>query len=203
MTTQPLIYIFIIVVSQKWHIGIKKQIHFYDAPISGGEKGAIDGTLTAMVGGSGIDFGEVEKLIKSYCKAITYIGEPGAGQVTKMANQLCIAGILAGISEAVKLLDGEEINSHKAFAAISQGAAQSWQLTNRIDTILANQFDFGFAINHMIKDLGYAISHAEKQDWSPTVAKLVRSYYENLVENGFGNDDTSILVNYYKHLKRD
>lgn len=182
---------------------LDKNVHFYDAPVSGGEQGAINGTLTSMVGGDGVRFGEVAEIIQPYCKSVSYVGTAGAGQITKMANQMCIAGTLAGIAEAVKLLDGEtSINPHKSFNAIRGGAAQSWQLDNRIDSILADDFDFGFAIKHMIKDLGYAIGHAESQEWEPTIAKIVKDFYENLAENGHGSADTSVLAKYYKLLKR-
>jgi len=172
----------------------EKGVSYLDAPVSGGEDGAIKGALTCMVGGDADDMDKVRPVLNSYCRAITYIGQNGAGQMTKMANQLCIAGVLAGLSEAITLLDKAGIDMDQAFSAIKNGSAQSWQMDNRFATMIQQQFDFGFAIDNMIKDMQYALQQAEEQGWTPQISQQILALYKTLSEQGRGQQDSSALV---------
>lgn len=172
--------------------------HYLDAPVSGGEVGAVNGALSCMVGGSEMAMKSCKAMLQAYCANIVYIGESGAGQITKMANQLCIAGLLAGLSEAITLVKNEGLEADNVFNAIKGGAAQSWQLDNRFNTMVKGEFDFGFAIDHMIKDLKYAIDQSTKQGWNPTVSSMVCEWYETLSEQGGSTEDTSSLIKHYQ-----
>ena len=176
----------------------EKRISYIDAPVSGGEAGAIGGTLSCMAGGDAENLSSVMPILQSYCKSITHMGDSGSGQVTKMANQLCIAGAVAGLSEAIKLLEKGNIDTDRALQAIQGGAAQSWQMDNRFATMSKREFDFGFAVDHMIKDLTYALQLAERQQWQPEVSAQVLRCYRLLSEQGHGGHDTSCLLEYYE-----
>jgi len=176
----------------------ERGIGYLDAPVSGGETGAINGQLSCMIGGDAGHVSGVVPILSTYCKGMTHIGESGSGQIAKMANQFCIAGTLAGLSEAIKLLEKGNIDTKRAFQAIKSGAAQSWQMDNRFATMTQREFDFGFATDHMIKDLKYALQLADQQQWEPKVSKQVLQWYELLSEEGHGSHDTSCLVEYYK-----
>ena len=126
-----------------------------------------------------------------------FIGGTGTGQISKMANQLAIVGALAGLSEAVTLLKNEDIDTNKVYQAISGGAAQSWQMDNRFATMVQGEFDFGFAIDHAIKDLKYATAHADSQGWNPEITNIILGWYQQLSEAGRNTQDTSTLVNHY------
>ena len=172
-------------------------IHYLDAPVSGGEAGAINGTLSCMVGGDISALNACETLIQNYCANIVHIGGAGAGQIAKMANQFCIAGLLAGLSEAITLIKNEDIETDNVFKAIKGGAAQSWQMDNRFNTMVEGEFDFGFAIDHMIKDLKYAIEQSEQQGWNPTISSMVCEWYQALSKAGGATQDTSSLIKHY------
>lgn len=178
-----------------------KGVHFFDAPVSGGEVGAQTGKLACMMGGNADLAPTVEELISAYCKKVVLIGEVGTGQAAKMANQFCIAGTLAGLSEAIRLLEQEPgLDLENVFNAISGGAAQSWQMDNRFLTMVAGKYDFGFGIDLMLKDLGYALDRAKQQGWTPDVAKQVHGRYAQLSKNGgMGTADTSCLLEFYRH----
>lgn len=171
---------------------------YLDAPVSGGEAGAVNGVLSAMVGGNENALPLIRPALESYCKNIVHIGESGAGQVCKMANQLCIAGTLAGLSEAIMLAKRSGINPENVYHAIKAGAAQSWQLDNRFPTMVADEFDFGFAIEHMIKDLGYALAQAEAENVQAVVAQKVLTDYQALLNAGYDGKDTSVLIKAYE-----
>ena len=177
-----------------------KSIHYIDAPVSGGEAGAINGQLTCMVGGDEKAFIRSLDLLQIYCANTTYIGSSGSGQIAKMSNQLCIAGILSGLSEAITLIEKEGIDAKQVFKAIKGGAAQSWQMDNRFETMINQQYDFGFAIDHMIKDLNYALDQANTQNWTPPISTKVLSFYKALSEQKFSTQDTSVLVEYYRNV---
>ena len=132
-----------------------KGIDFIDAPVSGGEAGAVNGELTVMAGGDKAILESCDSLIKTYSKSITLMGEAGAGQLAKMVNQICIAGVLQGLSEGLLFAEAENLDMDKLLSAISGGAAQSWQMVNRGKTMHNREFDFGFEIKWMVKDLGY------------------------------------------------
>ena len=132
-----------------------KNISFIDAPVSGGEAGAINGVLSVMAGGDAHILDACDSIIKTYSKSITLMGDSGSGQLAKMVNQICIAGLLQGLSEGLLFAESENLNMDKLLSAISGGAAQSWQMVNRGKTMHQREFDFGFAIKWMVKDLGY------------------------------------------------
>ena len=175
-----------------------KKITFFDAPISGGEAGAINGTLSVMLGGGKKNSLIVRNLIKTFAKNIVHVGPNGHGQLTKMINQICIAGLLQGLSEALSFGNQKNLDMNKVLDAISQGAAQSWQMENRAVTMLNNKFNFGFAVDLMIKDLKIALLEAQSLDLNLKITKDVLDRYNKLSKNGFGNLDTSSLIKLLK-----
>ena len=175
-----------------------KKITFFDAPISGGEAGAINGTLSVMLGGGNKNSLIVRKLIKTFAKNIVHVGPNGHGQLTKMINQICIAGLLQGLSEALSFGSQKKLDMNKVLDAISKGAAQSWQMENRAVTMLNNKFNFGFAVDLMIKDLKIALLEAKSLDLNLKVTKDVLNRYEKLSQSGYGNLDTSSLIKLIK-----
>jgi 3-hydroxyisobutyrate dehydrogenase len=178
----------------KNEIIIKKNVDFYDAPISGGEIAAVNGTLSVMIGGSIDNFSKISTFISAYTKSITHIGESGHGQIAKMMNQLSIAGTLQGLSESIVFGKKYDVDLGKVFEAISNGAAQSWQMDNRFKTMVSNEYDFGFAIRLMIKDLGIILSEAQKQKLQLSIGKQTFDEYKKLDSEGYGKLDTSALV---------
>ena len=171
-----------------------KGISFLDAPVSGGEAGAINGKLTVMVGGDIEAFESARSYISSFSQAVTLMGKAGAGQLTKMVNQICIAGLLQGLSEGVKfgMLSGLDIK--KVVEVISKGAAGSWQMENRAETMSKDEFNFGFAIELMHKDLQICIEEAKKNGANLPVTHIIDGYYLDLINKGFNRFDTSSLI---------
>jgi 3-hydroxyisobutyrate dehydrogenase-like beta-hydroxyacid dehydrogenase len=168
---------------------------FIDAPVSGGEAGAVNGTLTVMAGGDAQAFARVEPLLRaSYAKEARLLGPAGAGQLAKMVNQLCIAGVLQGLSEALALGMKTGLPMEDVLDVIGKGAAQSWQMDNRGKTMLRGEFDFGFAVDWMIKDLGIALAEAGRNGLSLPLAQHVLEQYEALSAAGGGRLDTSALI---------
>ena len=170
------------------------EIHFLDAPVSGGEVGAEKGELTVMIGGEKPIFDRVNSAITAYAKNITLVGGPGKGQVAKMINQICIAGLIQALSEAISFSEKSGMDTKKVLQAISQGAAGSWQLSNRGETMVDRKFDFGFAVKLMRKDLGICLDHASKNDISLPVTSIVNQFYAEIQRNGGSNFDTSSLL---------
>ena len=173
---------------------VKRKISFFDSPVSGGEAGAIKGSLSVMIGGPDKKLSIVKKLIDPYSKTIVKIGPNGHGQLTKMVNQICIAGLIQGLSEGIALGKTSNLNMTKVFSAISNGAAQSWQMDNRFNTMVNNQFDFGFAVDLMIKDLKIALEQSKSNELNLTISKSVLKKYQLLSSTNSGNLDTSSLV---------
>jgi len=169
-------------------------IGFVDAPISGGEAGAVNGQLTVMCGGDVDVFARAEPVIDAFAKATKLMGGSGAGQLTKMVNQICIAGILQGLSEAVHFAQSAGLDMKEVYQAIGKGAAQSWQMDNRAETMADDQFEFGFAVDWMRKDLGIVKTTAESLGLDLPVTKLVDGYYEDVQKMGGGRWDTSSLL---------
>jgi 3-hydroxyisobutyrate dehydrogenase-like beta-hydroxyacid dehydrogenase len=169
-------------------------IGFIDAPVSGGEAGAQNGVLTVMCGGDAAPFSRVEPIMEAYSGTRTLIGPTGAGQTTKMVNQMAIAGILQGLSEALNLGMTAGLDMDKVLGTISHGAAGSWQMSNRGTTMVADKFDFGFAIEWMVKDLGIALEEAERLGVPTPVTTIVNGYYEELAASGDARSDTSALI---------
>jgi len=170
------------------------EIHFLDAPVSGGEVGAVKGELTVMIGGEKPIFDRVNSAITAYAKNITLVGGPGKGQVAKMINQICIAGLIQALSEAISFSEKSGMDTKKVLQAISQGAAGSWQLSNRGETMVDRKFDFGFAVKLMRKDLGICLDHASKNDISLPVTSIVNQFYAEIQRDGGSNFDTSSLL---------
>jgi len=172
----------------------ERNISFLDAPVSGGEAGAVNGMLTVMVGGEIEAFNLSKPYIEAFSQAVTLMGEVGAGQLTKMVNQICIAGLLQGLSEGVKfgILAGLDIK--KVVEVISKGAAGSWQMENRAETMAKGEFDFGFAIELMHKDLQICIEESNKNNANLPITKLIDSFYKKLIDQGYNRNDTSSLI---------
>ena len=171
-----------------------KNIAFIDAPVSGGEAGAINGVLSVMAGGDSHILDSCDSIIKTYSKSITLMGDSGSGQLAKMVNQICIAGLLQGLSEGLLFAESENLNMDKLLSAISGGAAQSWQMVNRGKTMHQREFDFGFAIKWMVKDLGYCIDQAEGNNTKLSFTQEVYDRYINLMDKGHTYSDTSALM---------
>ena len=165
-----------------------------DAPVSGGEKGAVTGTLTVMVGGGEAAFASAQPVLARYAKLALRIGPAGAGQLAKMVNQICIAGLLEALSEGLRFAEHAGVDARRVLEAISQGAAQSWQLDNRAGTMLERQFSFGFAVDWMRKDLRIALEEAERNGSELPVSELVLRFYDELHARGGGRLDTSSLI---------
>lgn len=169
-------------------------VGFVDAPVSGGQAGAENGQLAIMCGGSDADLDRARPVMDCYAKAIVHVGPVGAGQTAKMANQMCIAGVLGGLSEAIRLAQGAGLDLDKTYEAISGGAAQSWQMDNRWKTMTDDTFDFGFAIDWMRKDLGYALDEAKRLGLSSPISALVDQFYADVQAQGGNRFDTSALI---------
>ena len=171
-----------------------KSVGFLDAPVSGGQAGAENGQLSVMVGGDAETFARAKPVMDSYAKAITHIGDAGTGQLAKMVNQICIAGLLQGLSEGLAFANRAGLDPAVLIQAISGGAAQSWQMENRWQTMANGEFDFGFAVDWMRKDLGIALDEASRNGAKLDVAKLVDSFYAEIQAMGGNRWDTSSLI---------
>ena len=178
---------------------LDKKISFFDAPVSGGEVGAINGLLSIMLGGPKAKLSKVKIVLEAYSKSITHIGPSGHGQLTKMVNQLCIASLIQGLSEGIALGSKSNLNMNKVLEAISGGAAQSWQMDNRFKTMIKRDFDFGFAVDLMIKDLKIAIDHSKDLCITLPSTKSVLQNYKKLSALGDGQLDTSSLIKLLEH----
>jgi 3-hydroxyisobutyrate dehydrogenase-like beta-hydroxyacid dehydrogenase len=171
-----------------------KNVGFLDAPLSGGQAGAENGQLTIMVGGDNELFERVLPVMNAYAKACTLIGPVGSGQKAKMVNQICIAGIVQGLSEGLHFAKRAGLDPAKVIGAISKGAAQSWQMENRWETMVNNEFEFGFAVEWMRKDLAIALAEAEENGSNIEMTKLVDGYYAEVQQLGGNRYDTSSLI---------
>ena len=172
---------------------------FLDAPVSGGQAGAENGQLTIMVGGSDEMFAEAEPVMAAYGKAVTLMGPVGAGQLTKMVNQICIAGLVQGLAEGVAFAMRAGLDPDQVIDVISKGAAQSWQMENRGHTMADGKFDFGFAVNWMRKDLAICLEEARGNGARLPVTALVDQFYAQVQERGGGRWDTSSLIHLLVH----
>ena len=172
----------------------KRGIGFLDAPVSGGQAGAQNGQLTIMVGGEAATFGRAEPAIVAYAKAVTLQGPAGAGQLTKMVNQICIAGLVQGLSEGLAFAEMAGLDPTKVVEVIAKGAAQSWQMDNRAKTMIADKFDFGFAVDWMRKDLGICLDESRKNGALLPLTGLVNQFYGRVQSLGGGRFDTSSLI---------
>jgi 3-hydroxyisobutyrate dehydrogenase len=167
---------------------------FIDAPVSGGQAGAENGVLTVMCGGDAEPYARAEKVIAAYARMCKLLGPAGAGQLTKMVNQICIAGLVQGLSEGIHFAKKSGLNVDAVIETISKGAAQSWQMENRYKTMAAGKFDFGFAVDWMRKDLAICLGEARKNGASLPVAALVDQFYAEVQKMGGRRWDTSSLI---------
>ncbi|WP_286976539.1 NAD(P)-dependent oxidoreductase [Pseudomonas sp.] len=174
---------------------------FLDAPVSGGQAGAVNGALTIMVGGDAAAYARAEPVIQAYARMARLMGEAGSGQLTKMVNQICIAGLVQGLSEALHFAQCAGLDGEAAMEVISKGAAQSWQLENRHKTMLAGDFDFGFAVDWMRKDLSILLNEARNNGAQLPVTALVDQFYADVQGMGGGRWDTSSLLARLKPAK--
>ena len=169
-------------------------LHFIDAPVSGGQAGAENGKLTVMCGGDEAAYGRAESLMACYGARVTLMGASGAGQLTKMVNQICIAGLVQGLSEALNFGQKAGLDMDRVLGVVSGGAAQSWQMENRGTTMVRDEFDFGFAVDWMIKDLKICLAEAANNGAELPVTATVAQFYKALSNKGFGRNDTSSLI---------
>lgn len=174
--------------------GQERGLLVVDAPVSGGQAGAENGTLSIMCGGSHRAFERADPLMRAYAARIVHVGEAGAGQTTKMCNQIAIAGVIQGVAEALRFAQAAGLESEKVFEAISAGAAGSWQMQNRWATMAQDRFDFGFAVDWMRKDLGLALEEARGNGATLPVAALVDQFYAEVQQMGGGRQDTSSII---------
>lgn len=172
----------------------KVAVNFIDAPVSGGQAGAENGVLTIMCGGDADVFANVSPVMDVYAKQITLLGENGQGQRCKMVNQICIAGVLQGLSEALLLAQKSGLDIEQVVNTLKHGAAGSWQMENRAQTMTQGKFDFGFAIDWMRKDLGFCLQEAERVGLTLPLTEQVDAQYAKLQQQGLGRMDTSVLI---------
>lgn len=172
----------------------EKGLHFMDAPVSGGQAGAQNGMLTVMCGSDAATFDRAQPVIAAFAKACSRMGEVGAGQLAKMVNQICIAGLVQGLSEAIAFGQKAGLDMPVVLDAISKGAAQSWQMENRGKTMVEGKFDFGFAVDWMRKDLGLVLDEARRNGARLPVTALVDQFYADVQQSGGNRWDTSSLI---------
>ena len=182
------------IISQKLHKKFKKKVLFFDAPISGGEIGAINGTLSIMVGGDKKKFKILINILDIYCKSLIYMGKSGNGQLTKMVNQICVASIIQGLAEGINFAKNKNLKIDSLINVIKNGAAQSWQLENRSKTMWQNKFNFGFMNKLMLKDLKLLLNESKNSKIKLPMTSQIKRYYNELVKKGFSEEDTSNLI---------
>ncbi|MGO4390250.1 NAD(P)-dependent oxidoreductase [Variovorax sp. M-6] len=173
---------------------LERGLQFIDAPVSGGQAGAQNGALTVMCGGDPATFARVEPVIAAFARAVTLLGESGAGQLAKMVNQIAIAGLVQGLSEAIAFGQRAGLDMNAVLAVIGKGAAQSWQMDNRGKTMIEGKFDYGFAVDWMRKDLGLVLDEAKRNGARLPVTALVDQFYADVQQAGGKRWDTSSLI---------
>ncbi len=176
----------------------KNDFGFLDAPVSGGQAGAENGALTVMVGGDQVDFDKAIDKIDCYSKKVKLLGKSGSGQLAKMVNQICIAGLVQGLSEAINFGQKAGLNMEDVIEVISKGAAQSWQMENRYKTMLEDKFDFGFAVDWMRKDLKIAMEEAKNNGSVLPITEIIDKYYAEVQDMGGKRWDTSSLIKRFR-----
>ena len=172
--------------------------HFLDAPVSGGQAGAENGALTVMIGGDAEAYKKASPVIDCYSKKIKLLGPPGSGQLAKMVNQICIAGIVQGLSEAINFGLNAKLKMEDVIEVISKGAAQSWQMENRHKTMIGGKFDYGFAVDWMRKDLKIAMEEAKRNNSPLPITKIIDEYYGEIQKMGGKRWDTSSLIKRFR-----
>jgi 3-hydroxyisobutyrate dehydrogenase len=182
-------------VARELHAAARERgLHFVDAPVSGGQGGAVNGALTVMCGGDEAPFDAMKPVALAFSRAVTRIGDSGAGQLAKMVNQVCIAGLVQGLAEGIAFGQKAGLDMKLVLEVIGKGAAQSWQMDNRGRTMVEDRFDFGFAVDWMRKDLGLVLDEARRNGAQLPVAALVDQFYADLQKRGGGRWDTSSLI---------
>ena len=176
----------------------KNKFGFLDAPVSGGQAGAENGALTVMIGGDQEDYNKANHIIDCYSKKMKLLGKAGSGQLAKMVNQICIGGLVQALSEAINFGMNAGLKMEDVIEVISKGAAQSWQMENRYKTMIDDQFEFGFAVDWMRKDLKIAMDEAKKNNSPLPITKIVDSYYEEIQKMGGNRWDTSSLIRRFR-----
>ena len=182
------------VAHEIWGTAAERGVGFLDAPVSGGQAGAENGVLTIMVGGEEADFVRAQPVMEAYARAVTLLGSAGSGQLTKMVNQICIAGIVQGLSEALNFAQRAGLDGTKVVEVLAKGAAHSWQMDNRGETMLQNRFDFGFAVDWMRKDLAICLDESRRNGAGLPMTALVDQFYAQVQALGGGRWDTSSLI---------
>tara|TARA_A100001011_G_scaffold206611_1_gene214761 strand:- start:10158 stop:11030 length:873 start_codon:yes stop_codon:yes gene_type:complete len=177
-----------------FNIATEKKFGFLDAPVSGGQAGAENGALTVMVGGEKVDFDKSKPIINCYSKKIKLLGQSGSGQLAKMVNQICIAGLVQSLSEGLRFGQNAGLNVEDVIEVISKGAAQSWQMENRYKTMLNDKFDYGFAVDWMRKDLDIAMKEAQSNGSKLPITEIIDKYYKQIQNDGGNRFDTSSLI---------
>ena len=176
-----------------------KNINYLDAPVSGGEAGAKSGKLSIMVGGNKDSYKLIKTIIKPYTKLIKYMGSSGSGQYTKMVNQICIAGLIQALAEGINFSEKVGLNTKNVLEVVSNGAAQSWQMENRWQTMLNDNYDHGFAVDLMRKDLEIILDEANKNNINIEITKIINEFYKDVQKAGGGRWDTSSLLKRIKN----
>lgn len=182
------------VAQEQAQVSRQKGVAFIDAPVSGGNLGAINGVLTVMCGGDQAVFDRIQPVLLAYARAVTHLGASGSGQLAKMVNQISVAGLLQGLAEALAFGQKAGLDMHQVLQVISQGAASSWQMQNRGPTMVDDQFDFGFAVDWMRKDLGLCIDEAKRVGARLPATALIDQFYADVQAQGGGRWDTSSLI---------
>ena len=182
------------VAAELYELAKHQGFDFLDAPVSGGQAGAENGILTVMVGGDQSAFDKAKPMIDCFAQSVMLMGKSGSGQLTKMVNQICIAGLVQGLSEGLAFGVNAGLDCNQVFQVISKGAASSWQMINRNETMLKNEFEFGFAVDWMRKDLGLCMDEAKKNGSELPITKIVDGYYAEIQAKGGSRYDTSSLV---------
>jgi 3-hydroxyisobutyrate dehydrogenase len=175
-------------------LAAEKGVKFLDAPVSGGQAGAVNGVLTIMIGGEEEAFERARPIMEAYGRMMALMGPSGSGQLTKMMNQMCIAGVVQGLAEALDFGQRAGIDGERAIEVISKGAAQSWQMENRYQTMLKGEFDFGFAVDWMRKDIAICVAEASRNGAQLPMTRMVDGFYEQIQQRGGGRWDTSSLI---------
>ena len=189
-------------VAREMHAAAQaKDVAFLDAPVSGGQAGAENGKLTIMVGGDATTFAKAEPVLATYARAVTLMGASGSGQLTKMVNQICIAGLVQALSEGINFAAKAGLDPERVLEVISKGAAQSWQMENRGKTMIADKFDFGFAVDWMRKDLSICLAEARANGAALPGTALVDQFYARVQARGGGRWDTSSLIRLLQEAK--
>ena len=177
---------------------LEKKSFFFDAPMSGGEIGAINGSLSIMVGGNKNQFKYIKPVLDIYSKSLIYMGNSGSGQISKMVNQICVASVIQGLAEAINFAKKKKIKINLLVDVLKNGAAQSWQLENRAVSMSKNKFNFGFMNKLMLKDLNLVLDEVKDSNIKIPTTKLIKNFYTQLVKLGFEKEDTSNLIRLLK-----